>query len=48
MNKFYVIIYHPSRFASLTHLDILTYRHLNGVMDSVMDIVNYLSIYHAK
>ena len=34
MNKFYVIIYHPSRFASLTHLDILIYRHLYGVIDT--------------
>ena len=34
MNKFYVIIYHPSRFICITHLNILIYRHLNSVIDT--------------
>ena len=34
MNKFYVIIYHPSRFASLTHLNILIFDNLNSVIDT--------------
>ena len=32
--EFYVIIYHPSRFASLIHLNILIYRYLNSVTDT--------------
>ena len=34
MNKFYVIIYHPSRFVCIIHLYILIYRHLNSVIDT--------------
>ena len=34
MNKFYVIIYHPSRFASLAYLNILIFGHLNSVIDT--------------
>ena len=34
MNKFYVIIYHPSRFACITCLNILIYRYLNSVIDT--------------
>ena len=34
MNKFYVIIYHPSRFARITCLNILIYRNLNSVTDT--------------
>ena len=34
MNKFYVIIYHPSRFTSLTPINILIYRYLNSVIDT--------------
>ena len=34
MNKFYVIIYHPSRFVSLIHLNVLIYRRLCGVIDT--------------
>ena len=34
MNKFYVIIYHPSRFACIIHLNMLIYRYLNSVIDT--------------
>ena len=34
MNKFYEIIYHPSRFAPLVYLNMLIYRYLNGVIDT--------------
>ena len=34
MNKFYEIIYHPSRFAPYTYLNMLIYRHLNSVIDT--------------
>ena len=34
MNKFYVIIYHPSRFAPLTPINMLIYRYLNSVIDT--------------
>ena len=33
-NKFYVIIYHPSRFASVIYLNMLICRYLNGVTDT--------------
>ena len=34
MNKFYEIIYHPSRFAPLVYLNMLIYRYLNCVIDT--------------
>ena len=34
MNKFYVIIYHPSRFVSILYLNILIFRYLNSVIDT--------------
>ena len=34
MNSFYVIIYHPSRFACIIHLNMLIYRYLNSVIDT--------------
>ena len=34
MNKFYVIIYHPSRFVSILYLNMLIFRYLNSVIDT--------------
>ena len=34
VNKFFVIIYHPSRFASLVHFNRLIYSYLNSVIDA--------------
>ena len=34
MNKFYVIIYHPSRFVCIIHLSMLIYRYLGRVIDA--------------